>query len=134
MILLLFIQLKWIQNVWIYLISGGVFVFTAAFFYNASLPAARQYGALIRSAYDLFRFDLIKQLRLTLPKHSGQEIDLWTKWTRLVALGNFAPPSLPFLYQYKPDEIGTTLMTEEELLLEFLSEEEIEELLREEEE
>lgn len=126
-------QMYW-ERIWIYLISGGIFVLTAVFFYNASLPAARQYGALIRSAYDLFRFDLIKQLRLTLPKHSGQEIDLWTRWTRLVALGNFAPPTLPFLYQYKPDEIGETLMTEEELLLESLSEEEIEELLLEEEE
>jgi hypothetical protein len=125
-------QMYW-QRIWIYLISSGAFVFASVFFYNASLPAARQYGALIRSAYDLFRFDLIKQLRLTLPKHSGQEIDLWTKWTSLVALGNFALPGLPFLYQYKPDDIGSTLMTEEELLFEFLSEDEIEDLLREEE-
>lgn len=97
-----------------------MFTGIAYFFYNASLPAAKQYGNMIRSAYDLFRFDLRKQLRLTMPPHSNKEHDSWQKWTEFVSLGSFAPKgNVPFLYQYNPEEIGRTLMSEDDLYRPF---------------
>lgn len=120
-------QQAYIQRGWIYLVSSIAFAGIVAFFYNASLPAARQYGALIRSAYDLFRFDLRRQLRLTLPRHSHEEHESWAKWTEFIALGSFAVQRLPFRYQYDSKEVGVALIEEDELYWEFLDESDLEE-------
>ncbi|MBK8904527.1 MAG: hypothetical protein IPM53_25335 [Anaerolineaceae bacterium] len=95
----------------------GMFVFmgVAYFFYNASLPAAKQYGNMIRSAYDLFRFDLRKQLRLVMPHNSDEDYDSWEKWSEFVAIGNDAPRRFPFVFQYMPDEIRKSLRSEDDL-------------------
>lgn len=67
-------------------------------FYFASLPIARQYTNLIKSAYDLFRFDLIKQLNLPLPKDSAEEFDLWKKISEFIVIGN---PNNDLRFTYK---------------------------------
>lgn len=109
---------------WLYL--GGVVFFmgVAYFFYNASLPAAKQYGNMIRSAYDLFRFDLRKQLRLPLPADSDEDRQSWERWSEFVAVGDDMPMALPFEYQYMEDEIRKSLRSENELFISVLEEEE----------
>ena len=105
---------------WLY--SFGIFIFLgiAYLFYNASLPAAKQYGNMIRSAYDLFRFDLRKQLRLVLPSDSEKERQSWDLWSEFVAIGDDAPRRLPFLFQYGPDEIRKSLRSEDDLYRDFM--------------
>lgn len=78
----------------LYLASTGVFVSIAWFFYNVSLPAARQYGNLFRSAFDLFRFDLLTQLRLPLPDDEGSDAFLWEQLSGFLALGELDPERL----------------------------------------
>lgn len=70
-----------------YLGCAILFAGIAWFFYNASLPAARQYGNLFRSAFDLFRFDLLTQLRLPLPDDEGADFGLWEQLSGFLALG-----------------------------------------------
>lgn len=76
------------QSFWRYLILAPLFLGIAFFFYLASLPAVKQYGNMIRSSYDLFRFNLLEQLRLPLPPNLGEEFDLWKAWSEFVAVGS----------------------------------------------
>jgi hypothetical protein len=85
------------QRGWFYLLMGVLIIGVGIFFYNATIPAARQYGGLVRSSFDLFRFELVKQLRLKLPMDSDEEHDLWVKWTKFVALGSLAGEYMPVI-------------------------------------
>lgn len=67
------------EHVGIYLISAILSSTVAYFFYQASLLNVSQYGSMIRTAYDLYRFDLIKKLHLELPKNLEGERTLWQK-------------------------------------------------------
>lgn len=87
----------------IYMSLVPIQIMAGFFFYNASLPAARQYGNLIRSAYDLFRFDLAKQLKMELFEHSDKEYDTWKIWSEFVALGSLEKERLPFTYHHPTD-------------------------------
>ncbi len=89
------------RSPFLYLVSAISFAGSAWFFYNASLPAARQYGNLFRSAFDLFRFDLITQLRLPLPANEEAETILWEKLSGFLALGELEPRRFePFEYTH----------------------------------
>lgn len=98
----------------LYLVSAVLFAGIAWFFYNASLPAARQYGNLFRSAFDLFRFDLIAQLRLPLPADEKNEIVLWEHLSGFLALGELEPKRRePFQYDHPTKPVSNT--TEEQV-------------------
>jgi hypothetical protein len=45
--------------------------------YHAAVSQAQDYGERIRSAIDLYRFDLLKSLRQAMPENLGAEIKLW---------------------------------------------------------
>ncbi|MBX3056678.1 MAG: hypothetical protein KF770_09420 [Anaerolineae bacterium] len=103
-------QRAYVERAWLYLIASGLFVGVAIFFYNASLPAARQYGNMIRSAYDLFRLDLMRTLKLPQPANLADEKHTWFLWTEFVTLGSLpeaegseqaVEPEDPLKYQYK---------------------------------
>lgn len=103
-------QRAYFERGWLYLIASGLFVGATMFFYNASLPAARQYGNMIRSAYDLFRLDLMSALKLPQPASLADEKQTWYLWTEFVTLGSLleaeeselaAEPEDPLKYQYK---------------------------------
>jgi hypothetical protein len=80
-----------------YLTLSFVIALVFFLFYLASIPVVRQYTSLIKSAYDLFRFDLLKQLRLPLPNDSKEEYDLWRQVSEFMVVGN-ADNSLFFSY------------------------------------
>ena len=92
-----------------FLYVGGAVIFMgiAWFFYNASLPAARQYGNLFRSAFDLFRFDLLTQLRLPLPTDEVADTLLWEQLSGFLALGELdATRANPFSYVHPPSRLA----------------------------
>lgn len=61
-------------------IALGILAGAAAwFFYVASLFNVSQYGHMIRTAYDLYRFNLIEALHLKLPTTLQQERQLWRR-------------------------------------------------------
>lgn len=91
------------QRGWLYLTGSLLLVGLAFFFYYASLPMARQYGDMVRSTFDLFRFDLLTQLRLPLPPNDEDEQALWTLWSEFTALGQFEGSRPPFPYIHKDE-------------------------------
>ena len=55
----------------------GVGLVVAFASYRAAVSTTIAYGELIRSAFDLYRKDLLKQLELEVPRHDTQERELW---------------------------------------------------------
>lgn len=71
-----------------YLLSGVLLLALSYFFYLASFPPARQYGNLVRSAFELFRFDLLQQLHLKLPARENEEFEFWVNLSDFMAMAN----------------------------------------------
>ena len=80
-----------------YLAIGFATLAIAWFFYNASLMNVSKYGNLIRSSYDLFRFNLLEKLHLPLPTNSEEEKMLWGDVTNFVTIGELYG-EIPFDY------------------------------------
>jgi hypothetical protein len=59
----------------IMVVVGGIIL--ALISYRAAVAQAQDYGDRIRSAMDLYRFDLLKPLRQAMPENLGAEIKLW---------------------------------------------------------
>lgn len=55
--------------------------------YRRAVAAAEVYGLLLRSTFDLYRFDLFKQLHLDLPTSPAEEIEFGVKVTQALARG-----------------------------------------------
>ncbi len=74
-------SLKTLFDGWIgiYLVLGSLALIIAWFFYEASLLNVSQYGSMIRTAYDLYRFDLLDALRFELPTTLESEKQTWRK-------------------------------------------------------
>jgi hypothetical protein len=70
-------------NPWI--IPVGVLIIVWGYFRAAQ--AAETYGLMLRAAFDLYRFDLFKQLHLTPPESPVDEIAFGTKVTQALARG-----------------------------------------------
>ena len=86
------IPIVYIQRAVIYLVLSVAALGVAWYFYNASLWNVSQYGNLIRSTYDLFRFDLLERLHLPLPKDNDEddpegELMTWKNLCELVNVG-----------------------------------------------
>lgn len=77
-------------NVVRYLIWGGFGLGLNIFFNKASIYAVSSFGLMIRSAYDLFRLDLLKQLRLKMPKDSHEEFYIWKNLNEFIVLGSLS--------------------------------------------
>jgi hypothetical protein len=74
------------QNGWVswemVLFYSALVIFSVAvawFFYTASLFNVSQYGLMIRTAYDLYRFKLIEAFHLPLPETLSDERKLWRR-------------------------------------------------------
>lgn len=103
------------RNPLLYAGSALFFLGIAWFLYNVSLPAARQYGNLFRSAFDLFRFDLLSQLRLPLPDDENADTLLWDQVSGFLALGGLdSPRREPFRYIHPKGRDSAPSAEEEE--------------------
>jgi hypothetical protein len=56
-------------------------------FHAGAFPVVREYGDMIRSCFDLFRFDLLKQMSLPLPTDSEQEYVCWQCLSEFMVMG-----------------------------------------------
>ena len=79
---------------WIFLTCfwGGFILAIGA--YSGSLNHARAYAEQLRSGFDLYRTDLLKQMRMPLPNDLDEERELWER-IGLFLYRDF-PPDLPF--------------------------------------
>ena len=66
---------------------AAVQLVAAGFFYFLSVDAATQYGDMIRSCFDLFRLDLLKQLQFKRPILLTEERTRWEKISQLIVYG-----------------------------------------------
>lgn len=64
---------------WLFVLVYFGGLVAAWLFYRAAVSSAADYGDLIRSAFDLYRNDLLKQLQMPVPANLKDEKRLWTK-------------------------------------------------------
>lgn len=89
----------------VYFLTGLASLVIAWFFYSASLMNVSKYGNLIRSAYDLFRFNLIEKLHLPMPEDSQKEKKLWGLISDFTTIGELYE-EIPFVYETRVDNEG----------------------------
>jgi hypothetical protein len=70
-----------------YIVAAGLALVSNWFFNRAAIFSVTDFGMMIRSAYDLFRFDLLEQFRLKQPKNSAEEFQIWSNLGELMILG-----------------------------------------------
>ena len=95
-----------------YLLAGLVSCFCVFFFQRASIFAVGGYGIMIRSAYDLFRLDLLKLFHVGRPNNIKEEFQMWRNLGQLILLGQHQLSFKQVDYQFddplpvgeKPDE------------------------------
>jgi hypothetical protein len=64
-------------------------------FYRVSLPIARLRSVYLQSCFDLFRMDLLKQMRISLPETLVSEFDTWVT-VRGLLLADVDPASVRY--------------------------------------
>ena len=84
----------YIQRIFGYFMAGVFALGIAWFFYSASLLNVTKYGNLIRSSYDLFRFNLLDRLHLKLPPNIQKERRLWENVSEFITIGDAVAPHL----------------------------------------
>lgn len=91
------------QRVVIYLVLGIIAFLIGRLFYEASLVNVGQYGNMIRSAFDLYRFELLEALHFSLPKDLDEETDQWRAVSRFFVSGTeLGKPE--FIYEHPPKQ------------------------------
>lgn len=91
------------QRTLIYLFLGGLAVFLSIVFYRASLVSVAEFGDMIRSAYDLFRFDLLQKLHLDLPANSKMERNQWSTICDVITKGFVWEEAETLTYKHPPE-------------------------------
>jgi hypothetical protein len=88
-----------------YILIGICFAFLGYIIYCLSLPAAEGFGLLVRSGFDLYRFDLLHQLNYRMPENSDDEKTMWRRISEYIIADNKLqlrePP--PFLYDVRKE-------------------------------
>ena len=70
-----------------YLLLGCFWILVGYILYVLSIPVAKTIGLLIRSSFDLYRFDLLKQLNYSIPSTFSQERKAWGKISDFIVTG-----------------------------------------------
>jgi hypothetical protein len=73
--------------------AGGALVL-AYLMYRSALGPAQAYGELVRSAFDLYRGDLLDQLKLSEPASFDQERTLWGNLGQMMYRGDASDPEI----------------------------------------
>lgn len=76
-------------NVVIFCFGGLTYLVLSRMCYVAAVMQASDYGQQIRVAFDLYRFSVLKQMRLPVPKTQAEEAALWDSLNK-------------WIYQYQP--------------------------------
>ncbi|RLD05673.1 MAG: hypothetical protein DRI56_09130 [Chloroflexota bacterium] len=104
----LFVDESVTDNPRLYLFFFVVAVAIFWFFGRTSSRVIDSFGSMIRSTYDLFRLDLLKHLRLKLPKDSDEEFYIWKNLGELVVLGQHSLEFKKLKYCHPPDTQSDT--------------------------
>ncbi|MCB0019529.1 MAG: hypothetical protein KDE09_17180 [Anaerolineales bacterium] len=93
--------IKYRQNAFLYLLGAAIMMALFAVFYRAAIPLVVQYGDLVKSTFDLFRFSLIDALRLKRPHNYDEETALWDNLSMFIGHGLLAENVylVPFDYE-----------------------------------
>lgn len=78
---------KYHTNAYLYLAGIVIMMGFFVIFYRASIPIVVQYGELVKSAFDLFRAKLIKEMALKSPNHFRAEINVWENLSLFIGYG-----------------------------------------------
>ena len=71
----------------VYLLIGLVLAFLGTRLYHFSITIAEDYALIVRSGFDLYRFDLLKQLSCPIPKSYSSEFHIWRKLSDFMIVG-----------------------------------------------
>jgi hypothetical protein len=77
-------------RLWIVSIGGSLVLSRSA--YRSSLAVAMAFGELVRTAFDLYRHDLIRQMGYTVPSSLAQERRFWENLVTLLYRGDTKDP------------------------------------------
>jgi hypothetical protein len=72
---------------WGAIVCVGTALLVSSLAYRAAIRAAHPYGQLIRAAFDVYRFELLKAMGLTLPDSYARERAQWTQLHKLWDVG-----------------------------------------------
>jgi len=90
-----------------YLFIGVLMLIFGYLLYYLALPVAEGFGTLVRTAYDLYRFDLLRQLSQEIPPNNEEEGRLWNRLSQLFIAGrNYTAIPLNFSYSVPNDLSG----------------------------
>lgn len=84
-----------------FIIAGALALLCNWFFSRASTFSVQSYGMLFRSAYDLFRLDLLEQFRVEIPQNSAEEFFVWKNINELILMGQSSLEFRPIEYDTK---------------------------------
>jgi len=90
-----------LENSFRYILAGFLALLSNWFFNRAAIFSVGDFGMMIRSAYDLFRLDLLEQFRLKHPKDSVEEFQVWKNLGELIVLGQESLDFKPLEYEIK---------------------------------
>ena len=90
-----------IKNALRYIVAGLIALGLNRFFNRAAIFSVSSFGLMIRSAYDLFRLDLLKQFKLKRPTSSVTEFSAWKNLNELVVLGKHSLNFKKLVYRSK---------------------------------
>jgi hypothetical protein len=88
-----------------YILAAALAVLSNRFFNRAALLSVGEFGMMIRSAYDLFRLDLLEQFRVKLPKNLDKEYQVWENLGQLISLGEEAIEFKGLTYEKKAQKL-----------------------------
>jgi MFS family permease len=92
-----------------YFFFGILFSVISMILYRFSLNTAEDYGFIIRSGFDLYRFELLKQLNLPMPENLSDECSLWENLSQFLIKGSNPDDDSYHLpsYQYRKELLDT---------------------------
>ena len=90
-----------------FLVLGLIWILIGYALYILSIPVAKTIGLLIRSCYDMYRFDLLKQLNYSIPQTLAQERKIWQKISDFIVTGGrLGTIPMDFEYELRKEFIG----------------------------
>lgn len=106
--------IKYEQNSYLYLIGIAIMTTLFVLFYRAAIPIATEYSNLVRSAFDLFRWDLFEALHLEYPEDYDDETRIWDNLSIFIGHGWLNDEMIPFQYGDNGNEWDDFTESEEE--------------------
>jgi uncharacterized membrane protein YvlD (DUF360 family) len=84
--------------------AAGLIALACNWLFNkASTFSVSSFGIMIRSAYDLFRLDLLEKFRLKMPTDSDKEFYMWNNLNELILQGEHSLTFEPLEYDVKKE-------------------------------